>query len=127
MEDDERLGAEIIAGEKKKRTVDNYKRLLKYKIVPYFRTTFFEDLFTATNENDDDEERFELDLSKMRSPNIRALFAHFSIKRDEEGNELIPQQFQSFSTVSSLNSALQHFYNDRRIEMEKHCNMTAKE
>ena len=96
--------------EKKKQTVDNYKRLLKYKIVPYLRTTFFEDLFTATNENDDDEERFELDLSKMRSPHIRALFAHFSIKRDEEGNELIPQQFQSFSTASSLNSALQHFF-----------------
>ena len=73
--------------EKKKRTVDYYKRLLNNKIVPYFRINFFKDLFTATNEYDDDEERFELDLSKMRSPHIRALLAHFSIKRDEEGND----------------------------------------
>ena len=87
MADGERLGAEIIAGKKKKRTVYNYKRLLNNKIVPYFRTNFFKDLFTATNENDDDEERFELDISKMRSPHIRTLLAHFSIKRDEEGND----------------------------------------
>ena len=61
--------------------------MLNNKIVPYFRTNFFKDLFTATNGNDDDEERFELDISKMRSPHIRTLLAHFSIKRDEEGND----------------------------------------